>query len=294
MKKSSLEAIFVLIIVITAAHFFSPARAQPTYSPGVIAGNSVTFGLIKVTWSSATNSTPPPFIQQFNQTKSILATVTNVAGKVVTVNSTYTYKNGTIQSSIGTVNVQDGSGTSDIFIIAGGLSAGYPIYQTSTYSIPYISETVTKPYAGALRPVNTVNVNNTTLPKPALSLSRTSLSLSAGHSNSSILKFSTDSSTPLGLYIFSVNGTSGTLSHTSTIAVTVSPPDFDISATPANLTIAAGGMKSSVVTLNSLGSFSGTINLSFYTGPFLNVTLQPTTVTLSTTLASATSTLTVP
>jgi len=389
MKKSSLDAIFVLIIVITAAHFFSPARAQPTYSPGVIAGNSVTFGLIKVTWSSATNSTPPPFIQQLNQTKSILATVTNVAGKVVTVNSTYTYKNGTIQSSIGTVNVQDGSGTSNIFIIAGGLSAGYPIYQTSTYSIPYISETVTKPYAGALRPVNTVNVNNTsapyvssilldwdaqtgfllevsesisypgesysihftatttnvwspstmpdfgfdaipqspqpihlgesatfnlllnstnnfagtihltstllntTLPKPALSLSRTSLSLSAGHLNSSILKFSTDSSTPLGLYTFSVNGTSGTLSHTSTIAVTVSPPDFDISATPANLTIAAGGMKSSVVTLNSLGSFSGTINLSFYTGPFLNVTLQPTTVTLSTTVASANSTLTV-
>src|SRR5712691_10139650 len=71
------------------------------------------------------------------------------------------------------------------------------------------------------------------------------------------------------------------------------PPDFDISATPANLTIAAGGMKSSVVTLNSLGSFSGTINLSFYTGPFLNVTLQPTTVTLSTTVASANSTLTV-
>src|SRR3989442_7563523 len=138
----------------------------------------------------------------------------------------------------------------------------------------------TNNFAGTIHLTSTLL--NTTLPKPALSLSRTSLSLSAGHSNSSILKFSTDSSTPLGLYIFSVNGTSGTLSHTSTIAVTVSPPDFDISATPANLTIAAGGLERSVVKLHRLRNLSRAIKVSFHYWTYLEGNPQHTNVNLST------------
>ena len=391
LKKSFLDAIFVLVIVISAAHFFSPVRAQPTYSPGVTVGDSVTFGLVNVTWRS--NSTPPSYIDQFIQTRSIQLTVTSVVAKTVSANMTFFYKNGTSTSSIGTVNVQDGNGNLGIWILAGGLSAGYPVYANSVYSfIPYIQETTTKLYAGALRSVNaagiglnstsggppapqlllnwdaqtgflleafedvsfpgqsysihfkvtntnvwssstssdfgfdaipqssqqvhlgasatytllfnstnsfagTINLTptllNSTQPKPTLSLSRTSVLLPADQSNSSTLTFSTNDSTPLGLYIFSVNGTSGSLSHTTVLAVTVSPPDFDISAHPANLTITVGSTKNSEVTVRSLGSFSGTINLSLFIGGPLNATLQPTTVTLSPTVTSANSTLTV-
>jgi uncharacterized membrane protein len=312
-----------------------------------------------------------------------------VAGKIVTGTTTYTYKNGTIQSNLDSVNVQDGTGTLGIFIIAGGLSAGYPIYQTPIYSFPYIGETATKLYAGALRSTNVVNVSNpsgpyaqqfqlewdaqtgflinvyenitypgqsyeiqikvtstnvwspsttadfgfdaipqssqpvnagasptynlvfnstksfagkinltptllnSTLSQPVLSLSRTSVMLSAGKTNSSILKFSTTASTPLGLYIFSVNGTSGSLSHTVTLAVTVSPPDFSITAKPANLTLGAGSSKSSIITITALGSFSGNVSLSYNISPPLTATLQPPTVTLSPTVTSATSNVTV-
>jgi len=150
LKKSFLDAIFVLVIVISAAHFFSPVRAQPTYSPGVTVGDSVTFGLVNVTWRS--NSTPPSYIDQFIQTRSIQLTVTSVVSKTVSANMTFFYKNGTSTSSIGTVNVQDGNGNLGIWILAGGLSAGYPVYANSVYSfIPYIQETTTKLYAGALR-----------------------------------------------------------------------------------------------------------------------------------------------
>ena len=372
-------------------HFFAPAHAQATYSPGVTKGNSVTFGLISVTWRS--NSTPPTFIEQLIQTKSIQFTVTSVVTNTVTLNMTTTYKNGTITSNIGTVNVQDGSGQFGIFLLAGGLSAGYPIYQTSQFSIVnYIQETTTGLYAGALRSVNDVSVGgndtsggpysqqialhwdaqtgflleiyeditypgqsfalhlkvtstnvwspstspnfsfdaipqtlppvhqgesatfnlvlnstngfagtihlaptllNSTQSNPTLSLSRTSLSLQAGKSNSSILKFSAKGTTPLGLYIFSVNGTSGILAHNIILAVTVAPPDFEITATPPNLTIAEGTTKTSTVTVRSLGNFSGTVNLSTTILFPLTVNLQPTTVTLSATATSANSTLTV-
>jgi uncharacterized membrane protein len=391
MKKSSLNAILVIMIVISAMHFFSPAVAQPTYSPGVIAGNSVTYGSISVTWSSnGANATPPTFIQQLNQTKSLQLKITTVSAKTVMANLTYTYKNGSTTVNPGTANVQDGSGDLSTLIIAGGLSAGYPIYQTPAYPSPTIRETVTKQYAGALRSVNVVSENytspyqinqysfnwdaqtgllleysvsssylpfetytihikatttnlwspssnpdfsfdaipqspdpvhqgdsasftlllnstnsfagiihlrpillNSTLAKPTLSLTRTDVSLSAGHSNSSVLKFSTNASTPLGLYILTVNGTSSTRSRTISLAVTVSPPDFDLSTRPANLTIPVGGVKSSVVTVRGLGSFSGAISLTLLIQSNLNVTLQPTTVTLSPAVKSANSTLTV-
>ena len=129
LKKSSLCAIFVLIGLITATPLFaSIAHAQTTYSPGVKVGDSVTLGKIIAIWRN--NSTPSPFIQQFNQTKSLEETVTNVNGKIVTATQTFNYLNGTSQTFTGSVDVQDGNGTLNVFILAGGLGAGDQIYQT--------------------------------------------------------------------------------------------------------------------------------------------------------------------
>jgi uncharacterized membrane protein len=362
--------------------------AQPTYSPGVKVGDSVTFGKISAIWMS--NSTPPRFIQQFNHTVSVQETITSASGKTVTANQTFNYENGTSETFTGIVNVQDGNGTLGIFVIAGELSAGDQVYQApSPSSFPRIGETVTKPYANALRSINVVNatdnlggpqsqillhwdvntglllevlekasypsnkyslyfevtstnvwqpssipdfgfdtiqhssmslhlgepgiytltfdstnnftgiinlwptVLNSTQPKPGLSLTQNNVLLVPGHSNSSALKFSTNDSTPLGTYMFSVNGTSNGLSHTVILAVTVSSPDFEITAQPANLTIETGTSKTSVITIRSLGNLSGNALISVTANGLLSATLQPATLTLTSGVALVNSTLTV-
>lgn len=134
---------------------------------------------------------------------------------------------------------------------------------------------------------------NSTQHGPTLSLSLTSVSVSADKSNSSILRFSTNASTPVGAYLFSVNGTSGGISHLDSILVAVSPPDFSLIVHPANLTISAGSSKTSTITISSLGVFSGSILLSVSTYSSITATIQPTNVTLSSTVLSANATLTV-
>jgi uncharacterized membrane protein len=347
----------------------------------------MTFGKITAIWRF--NSTPPWFIQQYNQSKSMTETITSVVGTVVGLSQTFNYKNGTSQTINSTTDVQTGFGSLGYLLISGGLSAGDQLFQPQPYGgyYPRIPETVTKLYAGALRSVNVLNqtdavygqqfifnwdvktgflvslydnvsyynynflislkatstnvwaqsttpdfgfdailqsstpiyvgetgayklvlnstnnfhgiVNlkpallNSTQHAPTISLSLTSVSVSAGMSNSSILRLSTNSSTPLGNYLLAVNGTSVSLSHTVIILVTVSPPDFQILAHPANLTILAGSSKTSTLTISSLGSFSGTVSLTAGASGQLNPSINPSSVILSPTAASVNATLTV-
>jgi uncharacterized membrane protein len=370
-----------------AAPLFTPLAHAQSYTPGVKVGDSVTFGKIAALWRL--NSTPPTFIQQFNQSKSITETVNSVVGTVVGASQTFNYKNGTQQRIDGTIDVQSGFGTLGYFILSGGLSAGDHIYQAQyPYQYyPVITNTVTKLYAGSERSVNVLNQTyaqngqefvtqwdvktgflvelldnvsyysynffislrvtstnvwqpstspdfgfdviqqsssplyigetgaykltfnstnnfagvitlkpallNSTQHGPTISLSLTSVLVRAGHSNSSILRLATNSSTTLGNFLLSVNGTSGSLSHTDVILVTVSPPDFDLFAHPSNLTILAGSSKTSTITISSLGSFSGTVSLTTSTYGSINPSIQPTNVTLSPTVQSANATLTV-
>jgi uncharacterized membrane protein len=383
----SVAAIFALLTLMLAAPIFTPSAHAQSYLPGVTVGNSVTFGNITAIWRF--NSTPPSFIQQFNQSKSVTETVNSVVGTVVGASQTFNYKNNTQQRIDGTIDVQSGFGTLGYFILSGGLSAGDHIYQAQyPYQFyPIITETVTKLYAGSERSVNVLNQTysqsgqefvtqwdaktgflvelldnvsyysynflislrvtstnvwqpstspdfgfdviqqssvplyigetgtyklvlnstnsfsgvitlkpvllNSTQHKPTISLSLTSVLVRAGQSNSSILHLATNSSTVIGNYLLSINGTKGIVSHTDIILVTVSPPDFELLARPANLTILAGTSKTSTITISSLGSFSGTVSLTTSTYGSFNPTILPTSVTLSPTVPSANATLTV-
>jgi hypothetical protein len=68
---------------------------------------------------------------------------------------------------------------------------------------------------------------------PSLTLNPTSVTLTAGGSGTSTLTFTTNTK---GNYTDTVKATSSTLSHNTTIAVGVAPPDFTISTTPSSLT----------------------------------------------------------
>ncbi len=141
-----------------------------------------------------------------------------------------------------------------------------------------------------------VSVSSTVSPTgPTASLNPASVTLASGGSGTSTLTVSAASSVAAGIYNVVVNGLSGSLSHSITVAVTVTQGnDFNISASPSSVAITAGGSGMSTLTLNSLNGFTGTISLTFTVSPVVtggpSVAFSPASITL-TQGGSATSTL---
>ncbi len=92
----------------------------------------------------------------------------------------------------------------------------------------------------------------------------------------SALTISTSASTPAATSNVTVTGTSGSLSHDTTVSLTVTPaPDFVI--TPAALspaTVSAGGSATSTITISPTNGFAGAVNLTCSVAP--TVTRVPT------------------
>ncbi len=105
---------------------------------------------------------------------------------------------------------------------------------------------------------------------------------------SSQVTVSTSPATAVGTYTLTVNGTSGRLSHTVVVFLTVTPPpapDFSLSATPSSLSITAGSSGFATVLVTSINGFSGNVSLTASVSPSLGngptVALNPATVALS-------------
>src|SRR5207249_10327228 len=89
------------------------------------------------------------------------------------------------------------------------------------------------------------------------------------------------SSTPAGSYTVTVTGSSGTLSHSTSIQVSVvqtAQQDFSIGANPTSITLQRGTSASSTVTVTSLNGFSGTVALKDSISP---ATSNPPVISLS-------------
>src|SRR6266550_93914 len=85
--------------------------------------------------------------------------------------------------------------------------------------------------------------SNSTQP-PRVTLSPTSISLSTvAPTANAVLTFSSNSTTTIGQYLISANGTSGAINRQAKLLVVVQPPDFILSANPGNLTIFQGASK---------------------------------------------------
>lgn len=93
-----------------------------------------------------------------------------------------------------------------------------------------------------------------------------------------------------GSATLTLTGTSGALSHTSSITTTIAPPppDFTLSVAPTSLTITAGTSGSQVsLTATPINAFSGNVTVSI-TGLPTGVTANPATLSLAPGVAQST------
>jgi hypothetical protein len=107
---------------------------------------------------------------------------------------------------------------------------------------------------------------------------------------SSTLQVMTDPTTPTGTYTLTITGVSGTLTHTATVALVVSPPDFAVSASPASRTVTQVGSTSYGVTISPTAGFTGQVTLSVSGLPTgASGSFAPNPATASSTLSVTTS-----
>ncbi len=86
---------------------------------------------------------------------------------------------------------------------------------------------------------------------------------SVSGAGSATLSIATSTATPAGTYTLTLTGTSGSLVHTATATLVVSPAvDFSIAATPSSRTVTAGGSTSYTATTTALNGFSSAVALS--------------------------------
>ena len=78
-------------------------------------------------------------------------------------------------------------------------------------------------------------------------------------------------STVSGSYNITVIGTSGSLTHSAQIAITVTPPppNFSVSVRPSSITILAGQSSNATLTMTSLYGYSGNVSLSITAHPLV-------------------------
>jgi hypothetical protein len=78
---------------------------------------------------------------------------------------------------------------------------------------------------------------------------------------SSTLTVSIMSNTPAGSYTLTLTGTSGSLSHSTTVTLVVNA-DFSLSASPTSRTIRHGRATTYTISINALNGFTGPVNLA--------------------------------
>jgi len=118
-------------------------------------------------------------------------------------------------------------------------------------------------------------------------------------SGSATMTVSTGAGTPTGSFPVTITGTSGNLTHTTSVSLVVNAapvPDFSLSATPASQTVVQGGSTTYTANISRLGGFTGGITFSVSglpagaTGAFNPNPAAPNSSTLTVTTAATTPT----
>ncbi len=101
----------------------------------------------------------------------------------------------------------------------------------------------------------------------------------------STMTVTTVATTPTGTFPLSITGTSGSLTHSTSVSLTVNAPvaaDFSVSATPSSTTVSRGDPASYTVTVTPSGGFSGAVAFSVSGLPAdTSASFSPSAVTTS-------------
>ncbi|HEY6249950.1 MAG TPA: glycoside hydrolase family 6 protein, partial [Candidatus Angelobacter sp.] len=203
-----------------------PAGVTATFSPASITNGE---GVSTLTFTAAANATVPA--------GPVGVTVTGTSGTIT--------KTATLQLTI--------IGRPDFSI-----TAAPPAAVTLT---PGSNPTATVNVASLFGFTGSVSISATGLPA---GVSANFSPSSVNGSGSIVVNFNGQTSTPSGTTNISIVGTSGSLTHSAAIALTVTgtQADFSLSANPATLSIAQGAAGSSTITVAPVNGFSGTVALA--------------------------------
>jgi len=127
--------------------------AQDSVQVGVSPGDVFKYDVAFFWSSTASNSTIPEYWVQANTTDYIQATITEVSGTTVSIQTIQRFLNGTEISGDEVTDVSHGEGGS-LFVYAANLTAGDPLYP-AVEDFPYlIDSTVSRQYGSGPRDTN--------------------------------------------------------------------------------------------------------------------------------------------
>ena len=148
------------------------------------------------------------------------------------------------------VNFWNNNGRPDFSLAATPASQSVNQGSTATYTV---TESIFDNYA------NTVTFSVSGLPAGA---SPTFAPPTLSGAGTSSLAISTTATTPLGSYPLTITGTDGVLTHTATLTLVITTPDFSLTATPAVQTVVVGNTANYTATVAALNGYAGTVSLS--------------------------------
>jgi hypothetical protein len=194
--------------------------------------------------------------------------------------SEYLKANGTFNWStrIGTFKLA-GCGTPDFAV------AATPASQTVSPGSP-TTYTVTVTPTGGFN--GSVSLTSTGLPAGATGTF--SPNPTTGTSTFSV---TTAATTPVGSYPVTITGVNGSLTHSTTVTLVVSTPDFSLSATPTSRTVTGGASTTYTVSVNPVSGYTGSVTLSstgLPSGANASFSPNPTTGTSTMTVTTTAST----
>jgi hypothetical protein len=135
----------------------------------------------------------------------------------------------------------------------------------SSRTVPQ-SQATSTPYTVTTTPVGgfSDNVDLSVSGLPAGASASFSPNPTTPGSSSSTMTVTLDGTTPAGNYPLTITGTSGALTHSSSVALVVQAPapDFGLSASPSSRSVVHGSGTSYGVTISRINGFSGNVSLS--------------------------------